>query len=107
MTATTDPTTPSPSPAPDAPADGAAERSPEEVIATARARIDDLDARIIGLIEERVTVSRQVQAARIASGGRRVHLAREMDILRRYRDGLGAPGTGLAMTLLDLCRGRA
>lgn len=77
-----------------------------EVIAGARERIDTLDDRIIGLIQERMAVSAVVQEARIASGGRRVNLSREMEILGRYRDALGKPGTTLAMTLLELCRGR-
>lgn len=83
------------------------ERTAETVIAGARQRIDDLDARIIALIRERMTVSAGIQRARIESGGRRVHLAREMEILGRFRGELGKPGTGLAMTLLELCRGRA
>ena len=83
-------------------------RTPEaaDVIAGARERIDTLDDRIIGLIQERMAVSAVVQETRIASGGRRVHLSREMEILGRYRDALGKPGTPLAMTLLELCRGR-
>ncbi|MGW3242854.1 chorismate mutase [Streptomyces sp. NPDC001070] len=76
------------------------------VIADARGRIDDLDARIIALVRERMTVSAAIQRARIESGGRRVHLSREMEILHRYSDQLGKPGTALAMTLLELCRGR-
>ncbi|MER6571867.1 chorismate mutase [Streptomyces sp. NPDC001093] len=79
---------------------------PEKTIADARERIDVLDDRIIGLIQERMAVSAVVQQTRIASGGRRVHLSREMEILGRYREALGKPGTGLAMTLLELCRGR-
>lgn len=78
----------------------------EHTIADARERIDALDDRIIGLIQERMAVSAVVQETRIASGGRRVHLSREMEILGRYRDALGKPGTSLAMTLLELCRGR-
>jgi chorismate mutase len=78
----------------------------EHTIADARERIDALDDRIIGLIQERMAVSAVVQETRIASGGRRVHLSREMEILGRYRDTLGKPGTSLAMTLLELCRGR-
>ncbi|KUN08332.1 chorismate mutase [Streptomyces yokosukanensis] len=78
----------------------------EETIADARERIDVLDDRIIGLIQERMAVSSVVQQTRIASGGRRLHLSREMEILGRYREALGRPGTGLAMTLLELCRGR-
>ncbi|MDX6354601.1 MAG: chorismate mutase, partial [Streptomyces sp.] len=75
-------------------------------IAANRQRIDDLDARIIALVGERMTVSGEIQAARIGSGGRRVQLTREMQILRTYGEALGKPGTTLAMTLLELCRGR-
>ncbi|MFJ9178903.1 chorismate mutase [Streptomyces sp. NPDC102360] len=77
-----------------------------EVISGARERIDALDDRIIGLVQERMAVSAVVQEARIASGGRRVNLSRENEVLGRYRDALGRPGTSLAMTLLELCRGR-
>ncbi|CAM5452612.1 MULTISPECIES: chorismate mutase [Streptomyces] len=80
--------------------------APEAIIADARDRIDALDDRIIGLVQERMAVSAVVQQTRIASGGRRVHLSREMEILGRYRDALGKPGTALAMTLLELSRGR-
>jgi chorismate mutase len=80
--------------------------TPEATIADARERIDAIDDRILGLIQERMAVSSVVQQTRIASGGRRVHLAREMEILGRYREALGRPGTSLAMTLLELCRGR-
>lgn len=75
-------------------------------ITGARERIDELDTRIIALVRERMAVSAGIQRARIASGGRRVHLSREMEILSRYREELGRPGTELAMTLLELCRGR-
>ena len=78
----------------------------EQTIADARERIDALDDRIIGLIQERVAVSAVVQEARISSGGRRVSLTRENEILSHYSDALGRPGTSLAMTLLELSRGR-
>jgi chorismate mutase len=78
----------------------------EQTITDARERIDALDDRIIGLIQERVAVSAVVQEARIASGGRRVSLTRENEILSHYSDALGRPGTSLAMTLLELSRGR-
>ncbi|MCB5181677.1 chorismate mutase [Streptomyces antimicrobicus] len=80
--------------------------TPEQLIADSRARIDAIDDRIIGLIQERMAVSSVVQEARIASGGRRVHLSREMEVLAHWRDALGKPGTALAMTVLELCRGR-
>ncbi|CAL9505287.1 hypothetical protein SUDANB58_03539 [Streptomyces sp. enrichment culture] len=94
--------------APGKAADRTGARTPEAagVITGARERIDALDDRIIGLVQERMAVSAVVQEARIASGGRRVNLSREMEILGRYRDALGKPGTALAMTLLELCRGR-
>ncbi|MGW7351700.1 chorismate mutase [Streptomyces sp. NPDC054784] len=76
-------------------------------ISGARERIDALDARIIALVRERMAVSARVQQARLGSGGRRVSLSREMEILAHYRDELGRPGTALAMTLLELSRGRA
>ncbi|AZS85559.1 chorismate mutase [Streptomyces griseoviridis] len=83
-------------------------RTPEaaDVITGARERVDALDDRIIGLIQERMAVSAVIQDARIASGGRRVSLSREMEVLGHYSDALGRPGTPLAMTLLELCRGR-
>ncbi|MGW6687415.1 chorismate mutase [Streptomyces sp. NPDC054961] len=79
---------------------------PEQLIAASRDRIDTLDDRIIGLIQERMAVSAVIQEARIGSGGRRVHLSREMEVLGHWSDALGKPGTTLAMTLLELCRGR-
>ncbi len=53
-----------------------------------------------------MAVSTVIQDARITSGGRRVHLSREMEVLSHWSDALGKPGTALAMTLLELCRGR-
>ncbi|MFB6812891.1 chorismate mutase, partial [Streptomyces sp. NPDC056387] len=80
--------------------------TPAQLIAESRERIDAIDDRIIGLIQERMAVSTVIQEARIASGGRRVHLSREMEVLAHWSDALGKPGTTLAMTLLELCRGR-
>ncbi|MFF8450935.1 chorismate mutase [Streptomyces leeuwenhoekii] len=116
-TATTPTTTPAAGPRPSAPAvdpagdrigDRTGARTPEaaDVISGARERIDALDDRIIGLVQERMAVSAVIQEARISSGGRRVNLSREMEVLGHYREALGKPGTALAMTLLELCRGR-
>ncbi|MET9678008.1 chorismate mutase [Streptomyces sp. NPDC006482] len=85
---------------------GARTEEAATLIGDSRERIDSLDDRIIGLIQERVAVSAVIQEARISSGGRRVNLAREMEVLGHYRDALGKPGTALAMTMLELCRGR-
>ncbi|MFJ1644509.1 chorismate mutase [Streptomyces sp. NPDC088258] len=85
---------------------GARTEEAAALIGGARERIDALDDRIIGLVQERIAISAVIQDARIASGGRRVNLSREMEILGRYRDALGKPGTALAMTLLELSRGR-
>ena len=63
-------------------------------------------SRLPAVVQERMAVSAVIQDARIASGGRRVNLSREMEVLGRYREALGKPGTSLAMTLLELCRGR-
>ncbi|MGW6361675.1 chorismate mutase [Streptomyces sp. NPDC055092] len=108
MTATTNAmTTSATDTAPDtAEKTGARTSEAADVITGARERIDALDDRIIGLIQERMAVSAVIQEARITSGGRRVNLARELEVLGHYRDALGKPGTGLAMTLLELCRGR-
>jgi chorismate mutase len=83
-------------------------RTPEaaELITGARERIDALDDRIIGLIQERMAVSAVIQQTRISSGGRRVNLSREMEVLHHFSEALGKQGTTLAMTLLELCRGR-
>ncbi|MFI1013683.1 chorismate mutase [Streptomyces sp. NPDC020965] len=85
---------------------GARTEDAAQLIAGARDRIDALDDRIIGLVQERMAVSAVIQEARISSGGRRVNLSREMEVLSHFRDALGKPGTPLAMTLLELCRGR-
>jgi chorismate mutase len=85
---------------------GARTTEAAHVISGARERIDALDDRIIGLIQERMAVSAVIQEARIGSGGRRVNLSREMEVLSHYSEALGRPGTSLAMTLLELCRGR-
>ncbi|MBL3665464.1 chorismate mutase [Streptomyces sp. M2CJ-2] len=85
---------------------GARTAEAADVITGARERINALDDRIIGLVQERMAVSAVIQRERIASGGRRVNLSREMEILSHYRDALGKSGTTLAMTLLELSRGK-
>ena len=71
-----------------------------------RERIDALDAEIIELIRQRIAVSAEIQAVRMADGGRRLDLRRETEVIGRYTRSLGRPGTGVAMALLELGRGR-
>ena len=92
--------------APDTSPDSGVPADPTRTISDARALIDALDEQIIQLVQERVDVSARIQRTRIAAGGRRVHLSREMEVLDRFRAELGRPGTALAMTLLELSRGR-
>lgn len=75
-------------------------------VCSGRAQIDDLDARILALITERVNTAADIQAARIADGGRRLDLKRETEIIARYRGALGRPGVTVALAVLELCRGR-
>lgn len=70
-----------------------------------RARINEIDDEIIKLWRERSDVSKQVGAARMAAGGTRLVLAREQQIVDKYRELLGADGVQLAMLVLRAGRG--
>lgn len=70
-----------------------------------RARIDEIDASIISLWLERAAISKDVGATRVASGGTRLVLAREREILDRFRNALGPDGTQVALLLLRAGRG--
>jgi chorismate mutase len=74
-------------------------------VLTGRARIDEIDAALVDLIQERVTVSQQIQRARLASGGPRVVTSRERELVQRWHAALGEAGGGIALRLLDLSRG--
>jgi chorismate mutase len=74
-------------------------------IAELRKEIDWLDTEIVRLCKRRAEVSQQVGAARMAAGGPRIVVNREMDVLARYRE-LGPEGRKIAMALLELGRGR-
>ncbi|MCW2678991.1 MAG: chorismate mutase [Frankiales bacterium] len=75
-------------------------------VETGRARIDQIDAEIVRLVQERCGVSAQVQRARQADGGPRVAHARENEVVGRWRAALGRPGGTIALALLELGRGR-
>ncbi len=74
-------------------------------IAGLRDRIDEIDAAIIRLWQERAAISQEVGKTRVASGGTRLVLAREREILDRFRNALGADGTQLALLILRAGRG--
>jgi chorismate mutase len=74
-------------------------------ISALRIEIDELDAEILRLVKRRTEVSQAIGVVRMASGGTRIVVNREMDVLARYRE-LGPEGRQLAMALLNLGRGR-
>jgi chorismate mutase len=71
-----------------------------------RTEIDDCDAAIIELVQRRLAVSREIGALRAAAGGTRLSLAREQQVLTRFRAALGPDGAALGMLLLRQGRGR-
>ena len=70
-----------------------------------RTRIDEIDSALIALWQERAALSRQVGSTRVASGGTRLVLSREREILERFRTALGEDGIQLALLLLRAGRG--
>jgi chorismate mutase len=81
--------------------------SAQTEIVRLRQEIDEVDAELVSIVARRVALSRQIQAVRMAHGGRRREHSRELKIMNTYVDGLGRGGSQLALTLLELCRGRA
>jgi chorismate mutase len=79
--------------------------TPDRQISEMRARIDEIDQTLIDLWRERAAISHEVGVTRMAAGGTRLVLAREQEILNRFRDALGADGTQLAMLILRAGRG--
>ena len=74
-------------------------------IAGLRERLDEIDAKLIELWQERARISQEVGRTRVASGGTRLVLNRENEILDRYRTALGADGVQLALLILRAGRG--
>jgi chorismate mutase len=85
--------------------DDSTDIDPSASIADMRARIDEIDATIIRLWQERAAISQRVGATRVANGGTRLVLSREREILDRFRNELGADGTQLALLILRAGRG--
>jgi chorismate mutase len=82
-----------------------ADAAPDEHISHLRRRIDEIDATLISLWQERAAISREVGATRVAAGGTRLVLSREREILERFSSELGADGTQLALLILRAGRG--
>ena len=79
---------------------------PAEKIGKLRSAIDACDAEIIELVERRLAISREIGALRAATGGTRLSLSREQQVLSRFRAALGPDGAALGMLLLRQGRGR-
>jgi len=84
---------------------GAGETLAADEIRAMRERIDEIDLTIIDLWLERARLSQQVGKTRMASGGTRLVLSREREIVERYREALGADGTQVALMILRAGRG--
>ena len=78
----------------------------DERIPALRAAIDDCDAEIISLVQRRLAISQEIGALRASAGGTRLSLAREAEVLNRFRLALGPDGAALGMMLLRQGRGR-
>jgi chorismate mutase len=84
---------------------GADETLAADEIRAMRERIDEIDQAIIDLWLERARLSQQVGKTRMASGGTRLVLSREREIVERFREALGADGTQVALMILRAGRG--
>lgn len=71
-----------------------------------RTEIDACDTAIIELVQRRLAISREIGQLRTATGGTRLSLSREQQILGKFSAALGPDGASLAMMLLRQGRGR-
>ncbi|HEU0241323.1 MAG TPA: chorismate mutase [Micromonosporaceae bacterium] len=88
-----------------APTNRAGDDPASDRISGLRERIDEIDNELIRLWQERAEISAEVGRVRIASGGTRLVLSREREIVDRFRDALGADGVQLALLILRAGRG--
>jgi chorismate mutase len=79
---------------------------PAARIGALRSEIDACDAAIIELVQRRLAISQEIGAIRTATGGTRLSLAREQQVLARFGQALGPDGAALGMMLLRQGRGR-
>ena len=78
----------------------------DERISSLRDEIDACDAEIIRLVQRRLSISQEIGALRASTGGTRLSLSREAEVLNRFRLALGPDGAALGMMLLRQGRGR-
>jgi chorismate mutase len=81
-------------------------RTADERIADLRGEIDACDAEILRLVQRRLAVSQEIGELRRTTGGTRLSLSREQQVLARYQDALGPDGATLGLLLLRQGRGR-
>lgn len=79
---------------------------PADRISELRSAIDACDAEIIALVRRRLAISQEIGSLRAASGGTRLSLSREKQVLTRFGDALGPDGAALGLMLLRQGRGR-
>ena len=84
---------------------GAGETLAADEIRAMRERIDEIDQAIIDLWLERAHLSKEVGTTRMPSGGTRLVLPREREIVERFREALGADGAQVALMILRAGRG--
>ena len=84
---------------------GAGKPLAADEIRAMRERIDEIDQAIIDLWLERARLAQTVGRTRMASGGTRLVLSREREIVERFREALGADGTQVALMILRAGRG--
>ncbi len=87
-------------------AEAAPAAEPADPITALRAEIDACDDEVIALVRRRLAISQRIGSLRAASGGTRLSLAREQQLLARFGEALGPDGAALAMLLLRQGRGR-
>ncbi|MGY1832571.1 chorismate mutase [Geodermatophilus sp. SYSU D01180] len=75
-------------------------------IAELRGEIDACDAELIALVQRRLAVSQEIGELRRSTGGTRLSLSREQQVIDRFRTALGPDGAALGMLLLRQGRGR-
>lgn len=71
-----------------------------------RKEINQLDEAIISAIRRRTEISHRIGQSRMGSGGTRLVHAREVAIINKLREALGAEGPAIASALLRMGRGR-